>query len=129
MCTRGTQRLCLYEKKGNHDEGKANTDRFGHGRGISFDGVGDRRCGDRNCTVTQTFNEPTCVVTPAVQSTTGTVTTATTPDGPAPAATTVSASSTSLPFTGADVEELAVLGLGAIVAGGVLMRRRRRMSA
>jgi LPXTG-motif cell wall-anchored protein len=82
-----------------------------------------------NCVVTQTFNEPTCVVIPASPGTTGAVTTATTSDGPAPAATTVSASSTSLPFTGADVEELAVLGVGAIVAGGVLMRRRRRMSA
>ena len=82
-----------------------------------------------NCVVTQTFNEPTCV-TPPVPGATGAVTTATVPDGPAPAAaTTVSASSTSLPFTGADVEELAVLGVGAIVAGGVLMRRRRRMSA
>jgi LPXTG-motif cell wall-anchored protein len=32
---------------------------------------------------------------------------------------------TSLPFTGADVEELAVIGVGALVAGGLLVRRRR----
>jgi len=33
---------------------------------------------------------------------------------------------TSLPFTGADVEELAVVGVGAVLAGSLLMRRRRR---
>ncbi|MGA2837666.1 MAG: hypothetical protein ABSF84_13810 [Acidimicrobiales bacterium] len=37
---------------------------------------------------------------------------------------TVSGSS-SLPFTGADVGELAAIGVGAIVVGGVLARRRR----
>ena len=36
------------------------------------------------------------------------------------------ASTTSLPFTGADIEELAVVGVGAVLAGSVLMRRRRR---
>lgn len=36
------------------------------------------------------------------------------------------ASTTSLPFTGADVEELAVVGVGAVLAGSLLMRRRRR---
>ena len=35
-------------------------------------------------------------------------------------------STTSLPFTGADVEELAVVGAGAVLAGGLLLRRRRR---
>jgi LPXTG-motif cell wall-anchored protein len=34
--------------------------------------------------------------------------------------------SSSLPFTGADVEELAVVGLGAVAAGGLLLRRRRK---
>jgi LPXTG-motif cell wall-anchored protein len=34
-------------------------------------------------------------------------------------------STTSLPFTGADVEELAVIGVGAVLAGGILIRRRR----
>jgi hypothetical protein len=33
--------------------------------------------------------------------------------------------SSSLPFTGADVGELAAVGAGAIVVGGVLTRRRR----
>jgi LPXTG-motif cell wall-anchored protein len=31
-----------------------------------------------------------------------------------------------LPFTGADVQELAVIGLGAVLAGGLLLIRRRR---
>ena len=36
------------------------------------------------------------------------------------------ASHAPLPFTGADVQELAVIGLGAVVAGGLLLIRRRR---
>ncbi len=36
--------------------------------------------------------------------------------------------SSSLPFTGADVGELAAVGAGAIVVGGVLARRRRSAS-
>jgi hypothetical protein len=36
--------------------------------------------------------------------------------------------SASLPFTGADVGELAAIGAGAIVIGGVLARRRRSAS-
>ncbi len=42
---------------------------------------------------------------------------------------TTSSSSSSLPFTGADVAELAAIGTGAIVAGGLLMRRRRTANA
>ena len=34
--------------------------------------------------------------------------------------------SSSLPFTGADVEEIAALGLGSLLIGGVLVRRGRR---
>jgi len=34
--------------------------------------------------------------------------------------------SSSLPFTGVDVAELAAVGAGAVVIGGVLTRRRRR---
>ncbi len=34
-------------------------------------------------------------------------------------------STSSLPFTGADVEELAVIGVGAVLAGGIMLRRRR----
>ena len=36
------------------------------------------------------------------------------------------APTTSLPFTGADVEGMAVVGVGAVLAGSLLMRRRRR---
>jgi LPXTG-motif cell wall-anchored protein len=36
------------------------------------------------------------------------------------------ASHAPLPFTGADVQELAVIGLGAVLAGGLLLIRRRR---
>jgi len=36
--------------------------------------------------------------------------------------------SSSLPFTGADVEELAVVGVGAVLAGGLLLRRRRSVA-
>lgn len=36
------------------------------------------------------------------------------------------ASHAPLPFTGADVQELAVIGLGAVVAGTLLLIRRRR---
>ncbi len=46
---------------------------------------------------------------------------------PTPGVTSPTAATTSsLPFTGADVEELAVVGFGAVLAGGLLMRRRRR---
>jgi hypothetical protein len=36
--------------------------------------------------------------------------------------------SSSLPFTGADVGELAAIGMGAVVIGRVLTRRRRQAS-
>lgn len=42
------------------------------------------------------------------------------------ASTTIANGSSSLPFTGADIGELAVVGVGAVVIGGVLTRRRRR---
>jgi LPXTG-motif cell wall-anchored protein len=77
-----------------------------------------------NCIVSQSLNEPTCAVVP----TPGTAAPAAlTPDGggDAPTVTPVSASPSSLPFTGADVEELAVVGAGAVLAGGLLLRRRR----
>jgi len=48
----------------------------------------------------------------------------TSPSGNGTVTPTVSGSS-SLPFTGADVGELAAVGVGAIVVGGILVRRRR----
>jgi hypothetical protein len=47
-------------------------------------------------------------------------------DSPPPAAKTVSVSSTDLAFTGADIEEMTAFGAGALVVGGVLVRRSRR---
>ena len=50
-------------------------------------------------------------------------------DGPQTAAsTTIANGSSTLPFTGADIGELAAVGIGAVVIGGVLTRRRRRTS-
>jgi hypothetical protein len=40
-------------------------------------------------------------------------------------ATQQQSSISSLPFTGADVEEIAAIGVGAVIAGGLLSRRRR----
>jgi LPXTG-motif cell wall-anchored protein len=83
-----------------------------------------------SCVQTESMTEPTCTVVPVVSGTSTTptvaptvtpVTTVVTPKGPDPVATT-----TSLPFTGADVEELAVVGAGAVLAGGLLLRRRKR---
>jgi LPXTG-motif cell wall-anchored protein len=76
-----------------------------------------------NCVQTESMQEPTCVVVPAVNSSTGTVTPAASGGGKSTDPTT---GTTSLPFTGADVEELAVVGAGAVLAGGLLLRRRRR---
>ena len=47
---------------------------------------------------------------------------------PVQTAATVANGSTSLPFTGADIGELAAVGAGAIVVGGLLARRRRSAS-
>ena len=50
-----------------------------------------------------------------------------TSDGtPHTAASTLADGSSSLPFTGADIGEIAAVGAGAVVIGGVLARRRRR---
>ena len=58
---------------------------------------------------------PATVTPPAPTGTNGVNSTAVTTNG-----------SSSLPFTGADIGELAAVGLGAVVIGGVLTRRRRR---
>jgi hypothetical protein len=50
-------------------------------------------------------------------------------DGPPPVTKTVSVKTSSLAFTGADIEEMTVIGGGALVAGGFLMRRSRRNRA
>ncbi len=74
------------------------------------------------CSSTVTQN---CITPPKVSATsTGVLpyTASPTPGVTSPTAATTS----SLPFTGADVEEMAVVGFGAVLAGGLLMRRRRR---
>ncbi len=48
---------------------------------------------------------------------------------PEPTPSSSTAGTSSLPFTGADVGELAVIGGAALVAGGILMRRRRTVTA
>lgn len=79
------------------------------------------------CVVSQTMNLPSCTVVP-VQSTVTPVTTLTSGAAAAPVVVPVSAAPSSLPFTGADVEELAVVGAGALLAGGLLLRRRRMVA-
>ena len=87
---------------------------------------------DPACTPSQTMNEPTtCLVLPTVASTSDGPTTAAVVVAPTTVAAvhTTAATTSSLPFTGADVEELAVVGVGAVLAGGLLLRRRRRSEA
>jgi|HubBroStandDraft_6_1064221.scaffolds.fasta_scaffold2986611_1 hypothetical protein len=45
---------------------------------------------------------------------------------PAPVTKAVVVSSSSLAFTGADIEEMTLFGAGALVVGGTLVRRSRR---
>jgi len=73
-----------------------------------------------------------CDVTPTIAGSTSKITpssalpfTGSTPGANAP----VDGSPSSLPFTGADVEELAIIGVGGVLAGSLLMRRRRRAAA
>jgi LPXTG-motif cell wall-anchored protein len=81
------------------------------------------------CVTAESMSEPGCVVVPVVGPADGlpvpspVVAAATTSPGAADAHV---AGTTSLPFTGADIEELAVVGGGAVLAGGLLIRRRRR---
>jgi hypothetical protein len=79
-----------------------------------------------NCVPAGSVTEPgNCVTTPTVPSdgqSDGAPAVATTGSSGAKAAT---ATTSSLPFTGADVVELAAVGTGAVLAGSVLMRRRR----
>ena len=78
---------------------------------------------------------PNCPIVPPTvsgnQTTAGTTAgTASLPNTGAAAGTSDNTTSgtSSLPFTGADVEELAVIGGVALLAGGLLMRRRRTVS-
>ncbi len=87
------------------------------------------------CVITESMTEPTCTVLPVVTSTgpivspTNALPFTTTEPTLAPGVQNELAGTTSLPFTGADVEELAVVGVGAVLVGGLLIRRRRRSPA
>jgi LPXTG-motif cell wall-anchored protein len=69
-----------------------------------------------------------CSTPPVVSGKDGSLPNTGTPPKVEPVSTT-KATTTSLPFTGADVTELAVVGAGAVLAGGLLLRRRRRTTA
>jgi LPXTG-motif cell wall-anchored protein len=82
------------------------------------------------CTSAGSLSEPTCVTAPNVSGTSSGVTPAARTTDPTPAKVLPTAAGpTSLPFTGADIEELAVVGAGAVLAGGLLLRRRRHTLA
>ncbi len=77
------------------------------------------------CTSTGSMTQPSCVTTPTVAADATPPAPARTSalpaaDGPAP-----SSGTSSLPFTGADFEGIAVVGGAGVLAGVLLMRRRR----
>ncbi len=79
-------------------------------------------------TPSMTPTTPTCpVVVPTVAAGSQTLPNTGTTAGAAvtPPSSGSAAGTSSLPFTGADVEELAVIGGVALLVGGLLMRRRR----
>ena len=83
------------------------------------------------CVITESMVESTCTVVPVVASNSSESSPATALPSPASPASTGAAhaalaGTSSLPFTGADVEELAVVGAVAVMVGGLLIRRRRR---
>jgi LPXTG-motif cell wall-anchored protein len=80
------------------------------------------------CVVSESIQTTSsCVTVPTVQGGSSTVAPAavTPTDGGTATVTPAADGPTTLPFTGADVEGMAVVGVGAILAGGLLMRRRR----
>jgi LPXTG-motif cell wall-anchored protein len=86
--------------------------------------------GAAGCASAGSMTQPGCVVPPNAAGGAQGVAPASLPRDPTPAKVTpVSTGPTSLPFTGADIEELAVVGAGAVLAGGLLLRRRRHTLA
>jgi LPXTG-motif cell wall-anchored protein len=84
-----------------------------------------------NCTSAGSMTENGCVTPPAVSGSSNAVTPVkqVVPKDPTPGTTAPTATRTSsLPFTGADVEGLAVVGAGAVLAGGLMLRRRRTLA-
>jgi LPXTG-motif cell wall-anchored protein len=85
--------------------------------------------GAATCGGAGSMTEPGCVTPPNAAGGTDGVKPVQLPFTGAPAATPTATRTSSLPFTGADVEELAVVGAGAVLAGGLLLRRRRNTLA
>jgi LPXTG-motif cell wall-anchored protein len=106
---------------------------IGTGMAIGSLAMASGVAGAATCVSPTTFNEPGCVVPPTISAVSTTPSTSALPfsssaSAIAPTSTGIAGSSSSLPFTGADIEELAVVGAGAVLAGGLLLRRRRRTS-
>jgi LPXTG-motif cell wall-anchored protein len=73
-----------------------------------------------DCTSVGSMTQPSCVTTPTVAGNSTTQALAVPRHDPTPGGGT-----TSLPFTGADFEGMAVVGVAGVLAGGLLLRRRR----
>ena len=84
--------------------------------------------GAATCVSPATMTEPTCVLAPTIAATADGTLPSSLPYTASPSSNTPAGTVTtsSLPFTGADVEGLAIVGAGAVLAGGLLIRRRRR---
>ncbi|MGH9080542.1 MAG: LPXTG cell wall anchor domain-containing protein [Acidimicrobiales bacterium] len=72
------------------------------------------------CAPAGSMTEPGCVTTPAVAGNANNQALAVPRTDPIPQSGT-----SSLPFTGADFEGMAVVGVAGVLAGGLLLRRRR----
>src|SRR5581483_1222890 len=77
------------------------------------------------CTSTGSMTQPSCVTTPTVSANAEPVAPAKTSALPAIDGPASHGGTSSLPFTGADFEGIAVVGGAGVLAGVVLTRRRR----
>jgi LPXTG-motif cell wall-anchored protein len=71
------------------------------------------------------MTQPGCVTTPTVSGGSTAAPVAAVPVTTPPHHDPIPSGTTSLPFTGADFEGMAVVGVAGVVAGGLLLRRRR----
>jgi LPXTG-motif cell wall-anchored protein len=77
--------------------------------------------GAAECTSAGSMTQPGCVTTPTVSGNSATPAVALPRTDPTPRT-----GASSLPFTGADFEGMAVVGAAGVLAGGLLLHRRRR---